>query len=86
MVYEARIIPGGGGALAGSDEGPKHVFIINLVQIVNEPTRGENVLDLCLTSNHTLVNDISILLVIADHDMVVANASTNMFLKGQSPR
>ena len=48
----------------------------SLVQMVNEPTRGENVLDLCLTSNHTSVNDISILLRIADHDIVVANVST----------
>ena len=32
----------------------------SLVQMVNEPTRGENVLDLFLTSNHTLVDDIKV--------------------------
>ena len=30
-------------------------FISALVQMVTEPTRGENILDLFLTSNHTLV-------------------------------
>ena len=58
----------------------------SLVQMVNEPTRGENVLGLYLTSNHTLVNDISILPGIADHDIVVANVSTKPKVSKQIPR
>ena len=46
---------------------------------VNEPTSGENVLDLCLTSNHTLPG-------IADHDIVVANVSTKPKVGKQIPR
>ena len=58
----------------------------SLVQMVNEPTRGKNVLDLCLTSNHTLVNDISILPRIADNDIVVANVSTKPKVSKQIPQ
>ena len=35
-----------------------------LVQMVNEPTRYDNVLDLFLTSNHTLVQKIEIVPVL----------------------
>ena len=37
--------------------------------MVSVPTRHENVLDLFLTTNHTLVQETEILPGIADHDM-----------------
>ena len=45
----------------------------SLVQMVTEPTRHENVLDLFLTTNHTLVQKIEILPGTADHDIMVAD-------------
>ena len=42
----------------------------SLVQIVSEPTSGENILGYFLTSKPTLVNKVEIHPVIADHDMV----------------
>ena len=41
-----------------------------LVQIVNEPTRMDNTLDLILTNNDTLVNRVEIIPGISDHDAV----------------
>ena len=58
----------------------------SLVQVVNEPTRGENVLDFFLTSNHTLVNNIKVSPGIADHDIVVANVNVKPKTKKQVPR
>ena len=49
------------------------VDIINshgLVQLVDEPTRGENILDLILISNPTRVKNISVVPGVADHDAV----------------
>ena len=40
----------------------------SLVQMVSKPTRGDNNLDLFLTSNHTLVNNVEILSGISDHE------------------
>ena len=48
---------------------------IGLVQMVNEPTRYDNVIDLFLISNHTLVQKIEIVPGIADHDIVVADVN-----------
>ena len=45
----------------------------SLVQMVTEPTRGENVLDLFLTCNPTLVNDVTVSPGIADHNVVIAD-------------
>ena len=58
----------------------------SLVQVVSEPTRGENVLDFFLTSNHTLVNDIKISPGIADHDIVVATVNVKPKISKQVPR
>ena len=58
----------------------------SLVQVVNEPTRGENVLDFFLTSNHTLVNYVKVSPGIADHDIVVANVNVKTKTKKQVPR
>ena len=41
--------------------------------MVIEPTRLDNVLDLFLTSNHTLVQKVEIYPGIADHDVMVAD-------------
>ena len=58
----------------------------SLVQMVSEPTRGENVLDFFLTSNHTLVNDIKVSPGIADHSIVVANVNVKPKINKQIPR
>ena len=42
----------------------------NLIQTVTKPTRYENVLDLFLTINSTLVNKVEIILGFSDHDIV----------------
>ena len=42
----------------------------NLVQMMTEPTRGENILDLFLTSSHTLVKNVAVHPGISDHDLV----------------
>ena len=57
----------------------------SLIQMVIEPTRGENVLDFFLTSNHTLVDDIKISPGIADHDIVVANVNVKPRISKQVP-
>ena len=58
----------------------------DLVQMVSEPTRGENVLDFFLTSNHTLVDEIKISPGIADHDIVVAKVNVKPKITKQIPR
>ena len=58
----------------------------SLVQMVNEPIRGENVLDLFLTSNHTLVEDIKVSPGIADHNIVVAKVNLKPKTSKQIPR
>ena len=57
-----------------------------LVQMVTEPTRCENVLDLFLTSNHTLVQQIKILPGIADHEIMVADVNLKPQIGRQKPR
>ena len=42
----------------------------NLTQMVNLPTRESNILDLFLTTNPTLVNQVNILPGISDHNIV----------------
>ena len=44
-----------------------------LVQKMDEPTRFGYILDLFLTSKHTLVQNIQIVSSIADHDSMVAD-------------
>ena len=58
----------------------------DLVQMVSEPTRSENVLDFFLTSNHTLVDEIKISPGIADHDIVVAKVNVKPKITKQIPR
>ena len=58
----------------------------NLEQMVSTPTRGDNVLDLFLTSNHTLVKNIDVLPGISDHDLVFSEVSTKPVETRQPPR
>ena len=57
-----------------------------LVQMVNEPTRCGNVLDLFLTSNHTLVQKVEIVPGIADHDIMIADVNVKPQITQQKPR
>ena len=58
----------------------------SLVQMVSEPTTGENILDYFLTSNPTLVNDIEIHPCIADHALVLINVNVKPYEGKQIPR
>ena len=46
-----------------------------LVQMMDEPTRCGNILDLFLTSNHTLIQKIHFVPGIADHDIMAADVN-----------
>ena len=54
--------------------------------MVSKPTRGDNVLDLFLTSNHTLVNKVEILSGISDHEISISNVSIKPKMSRQKPR
>ena len=58
----------------------------SLVQMVSKPTRGENVLDLFLTSNHTLVNKVEILAGISDHKISISDISIKPKMSLLKPR
>lgn len=58
----------------------------SLVQMVSDPTRGDNTLDLFLTSNHTLVNKTEVKTGIADHDITISNVSVKPKMSRQKPR
>ena len=57
----------------------------SFTQMVTEPTRHDNVLDLFLTSNHTLVQKVEIYPGIADHDVMVTDVNIKT-LGRQEPR
>ena len=46
----------------------------NLEQIVKEPTRGENILDLCFTTHPASVQSVQVTHGISDHDLVIIEA------------
>ena len=54
--------------------------------MVSKPTKGDNVLDLFLTSNHTLVNKVEILSGISDHGISISNISIKPKMSRQKPR
>ena len=54
--------------------------------MITEPTRLDDVLDLFLTSNHTLVQKVEIYPCIADHDVMVADVNIKPTLGHQEPR
>ena len=47
----------------------------SLEQVVQEPTRGKNILDLCFTNQPSLVNKVNIVSGISDHDIVIMDSS-----------
>ena len=65
-----------------------HDFIddFNFTQIVTEPTRYNNILDLFLTTNPILVNHVACLPGLSDHDMVIAECALKPSLQKQKPR
>ena len=54
--------------------------------MVTEPTRQENILDLFLTTNHTLIDKVSRLPGLGDHDIVTALGSLKPTMHKQKPR
>ena len=58
----------------------------NLIQMVSEPTRQDNTLDLFLTNNHSLVSKVKILPGISDHDIVSCMVRFRPIILKQVPR
>ena len=58
----------------------------NLTQMVNSPTRNNNILDWFLTSNPTLVSNITVQAGISDHNIVIAQARLKPQINKQTPR
>ena len=72
-----------------------HTFYLNcldafsdcmLEQMVTSPTPGQNILDLFFTTNTTLVNKISILPGLSDHDIVLVEVNSRPEIIKQVPR
>ena len=57
-----------------------------LTQLVTEPTRLDNTLDLFLTDHASQIVDIAILSCMSDHDIVMATADINTKIKVHPPR
>ena len=57
-----------------------------LVQMVDKPTRLNNTLDLFLTTNPTLVNKITTLPGLSDHDAVYVDVNIKPQSNKQTPR
>ena len=55
-------------------------------QVVTQPTRLNNTLDLFLTTNPTLVNEVKVQPGLADHDMVSAESLLKPAVHKQKPR
>ena len=72
----------------------KHVYDIfldtindfSLTQMVTQPTRLEITLDLFLTTNPTLITQVSCQPGLSDHDMVIAHCSLTPTTEKQKPR
>ena len=58
----------------------------NLFQVVREPTRYENILDLFLTTNNTLVNAVTIIPGLSDHNIVKSVVNIKPKFNKQQPR
>ena len=56
-----------------------------LEQMVTSPTQGQNILDLFFTTNPTLVNKISILPGLSDHDIVLVEVNSRPKIIKQIP-
>ena len=57
-----------------------------LVQVVDKPTRQENVLDLLAVNNPTLVNRVEVIPGISDHDVVFAEIDIKPQTRRQTKR
>ena len=58
----------------------------NLAQMVTEPTRYENALNLFLTNNPTLVCKVELLPGLSDHDIVYSEVNVKPQIVAQRPR
>ena len=56
-----------------------------LEQTVTSPTRGQNILDLFFTTNPTLVENVSIIPGLSDHDIVLAKVNAKPEISKQVP-
>ena len=54
-----------------------------LTQLVKEPTRDDNILDLVLTNNIHIINNVRVIPGISDHDMVLFEV--NLACRGKKP-
>ena len=61
----------------------KFLLDSNLMQVVTQPTRLNNTLDLFLTTNPTLVNEFKVQLGLADHDIVSAECLLKKVIEKQ---
>ena len=68
-----------------SDDFMTLISDFSFTQMVTEPTRLDNVLDIFLTSNNTLVQKVENP-GIADHDVIVADVNIKRTLGRQEPR
>ena len=57
-----------------------------LEQMLTSPTRGQKILDLFFTTNPTLVNKISIMPGLSDHDIVLVEVNSHPEIIKQVPR
>ena len=58
----------------------------NFIQMVRDPTRQGNTLDLFLTTNHILVNSVNIIPGMSDHDIVEGVVDTKPASTKKAPR
>ena len=57
-----------------------------LEQIVTQPTRGMNTLDLCLLSHPDLSKGCTVIPGLSDHDAVIVSLVTKLYLQNKLPR
>ena len=58
----------------------------NLSQMVSEPTRQSNILDLFLITNHTLMNSFNVIPGLSDHNIVKSLVDTKPASANKAPR
>ena len=57
-----------------------------LDQLITQPTRGTNILDLCFTSHPDLSLGFTIVPGLSDHDAVIVSFVSKLYLPNQLPR
>ena len=58
----------------------------SMVQIHEQPTRDNNLLDIVLTTNSSLIKSSNNATGISDHDMVVTDCDTKPYFQSKRPR